>query len=201
MKYKLMLLPLFMMGSAMAQGQGAYLGFKVGAESITSELTGETVTFDSVGKDGGVLGAYVGYQIPFMSESMIALEAEHLNHDFELGYTGADNTQLMEMTTSNSISTLLKTRFNDQTNVYLRLGLAQSKLEFTSGSGDVIEDDVKGAIAGFGVEFLNESDMTFRMEYRYTTYDEMDAFVLDDESSLATELNSHSFSIGAHYRF
>ena len=201
MKYKLMLLPFFMMGHAMAQGQGAYLGFKAGVESISSELTEENVAFDSIGQDGSVLGGYIGYQIPFMSESKIGLEAERLHHDFRLGYTDAEGTQRMEMTTSNSISTLLKTRFSDQTNVYLRLGIVQSKLEFTSAAGEISEENVNAAMGGFGVEFQNETDMTFRMEYRFTAYDEVNAFVLDEEVNLTTELNSHSFSIGAHYRF
>lgn len=201
MKRALLMLPLLFAGNALAQEQGAYLGLKAGMESITTELEDDSLSSTNLGQDGTSFGAYLGYQIPFMHSMAIAVEAEHASHDFSLSHTNGDTVQALELSKSNSISTLLKNRFSKHVDLYLRLGVVQAQTEFTPTEGELVEEKIRAAIGGFGVEFKNDSNMTFRMEYRYTSYDEVDAFVLDEDTTLAPELDSHAFSIGAHYRF
>lgn len=200
MKKYLLLLPLLFSGAATAESPEALFGLKVGVESLGTDLSHDSVAVDSLGRSESVMGAYMGYQIPFVDGLKIAVEAEYKPQDIQFNYTEDESTQALSFDSTVAISTLIKGSYTDNVDLYLRLGVGQAQVELTSAADEVSDEKLTAGIVGLGVEFLNESDMALRLEYRYTDYEEVDAFELDD-TAVSTDFTSHAFHLGIHYRF
>ncbi len=192
MKKSLIAFSLLCSSTAFAQGEGAYLGVLGGVESLSSEVSADAASF---GSDGGVAGLYAGYQFPLSHRLLMGLEVDYQDHGSELVQTTESDTSRVELEKGYGINATFSYQYVPNVHLIGRLGLNQMDVATTSQE----EDSLKGAMLGVGVAFYNRSNMVFRMEYRYTTYDEAVLFERDD--SAADELSSHGFYLGAHYQF
>jgi outer membrane immunogenic protein len=86
----------------------------------------------------------------------------------------------------------------DQFLLYGTGGVAMSDVEASAG-GDSDDATLWGWTAGAGAEAMVTDNVTARIEYRYTDY-ENETFTLDGESGEG-DLNTHSLRAGVGFKF
>lgn len=148
------------------------MGGKVGVESVKSKMEYSTLSVDSIGSEGAIYGIVAGYNFAVSSVMYIGLEAEYLFHNTEAKFKGDSYRGEISLGDEYGLGLLLGHPYSSNVNVYGRLGVTHAKFEGKTNGGE--NDTVTGWHGGFGVEFKNDTPLTFRTEYRYSQYKEID---------------------------
>lgn len=198
MKIKIMALAVIISSHAIAEENGFYLGGKVGVESVKSKMEYSTLSVDSFGSEGAIYGIVAGYNFAVSSVMYIGLEAEYLFHNTEAKFKRGSYGAEISLGDEYGLGLLLGHPYSSNVNVYGRLGVTRAKSELKDTDGEKGDDTVTGWHGGFGVEFKNDTPLTFRTEYRYSQYKEID---YNDGGNGDNKLKSHVVSLSAVYNF
>ncbi len=97
-----------------------------------------------------------------------------MHHSTRLNYTIANNAeQTLELDKSGSASVRLSFEAYDYVDFFVYGGVSKGRISYENGQLAREHDDISGKMGGVGFEFMNESPMRFRVEYRHTQYDEI----------------------------
>ncbi|GEM_PF-2752667 len=179
-----------------------YLGAKGGLETLRAKQT-DSVQFDSAGVSDTVAGGYFGYQVKFSNYFSAALEAEILSREHELDYTANGIDYQASLDSNQSVGVILKHHYADNVDFNLRFSTVSSEIAINPDSDptDISTADLNGYQMGVGFDLMNDSQMTFRLEYVYSNFGEKDLYPSTTNKANETAIRSSAIMLGAHYRF
>lgn len=191
---------------------GFYIGLGVGAGANVAELSTEIipgVSLDGIGGEGIFGELTVGYDYlvapRFLVGGLADVHYSNVETRLEVPALGG-----LDATASDTYGFDVGLRagylFTPSTLGYVLGGYAWQKGEIDvsiGGGGDDIDSDRDGYFVGVGVETAIASNWTLKTEYRFTQFS--DDNVLEDlgapDGILDSEVSSHTFRVGANYRF
>lgn len=198
MKIKTAVVALFFVSNAVAAEQGFYIGGKFGGESITSDETYQDNHFDGVGNDGLQYGLLAGYTMPLSSGMYIGIEVEYIHHSTKYKSKIGSYTSEIKFKNEYGGSLILGHGFSDNVNIYGRVGATRMKAEGRNSTGFSGDDTVTGVLGGVGVELKNNSPLSLRAEYRYTSYGDIK---FSNGGGANNSSAAHVFAISCLYKF
>lgn len=176
-----------------AQPANDWTGFYLGALLGYSWGDADTDPFGDVEGDGVEGGGYVGATWQF-GNFVIGAEADILASDVE----GSNGPVSFDQGTNGSLRARAGIAL-DQFLLYGTAGGAVTGVEM-SGFGDSEDATLWGWTAGAGAEAMVFSNVTARVEYRYTDY-ENEIFTLGTGGAVDSDLTTHSVRAGVGVQF
>ncbi|MCU4674372.1 porin family protein [Catenovulum sp. 2E275] len=180
-----------------------YLGAKGGLEDLRAKET-QLVSYNAGGVSESIAGGYLGYQVEFSKYFSAAIEAEVLSRDHELLYSASGTDYQAKMDGATSVGVVLKHHYAPNVDFNLRFSGVQSEVTINPSADATSKEtgDLNGYQMAVGFDLMNQSQMSFRIEYVYSNYGEV-ALYPSTETVEADEtaIRSNTIMIGAHYRF
>ena len=181
-----------------------YLGAKGGLETLRAKPT-QLVSYNTSGLSESIAGVYAGYRVPFSSAFSAAVEIDTMSHNHLLEYTGNAVNYEAELGNTKALGIILKHHYTPLVDFNLRYSVISSEVSFNpeSDTKDVTKEDLTGYQLGIGFDLMNQTQMSFRVEYVYSNYGDTALYPNPSATDSAdkTELRGSSIVIGAHYRF
>lgn len=180
---------------------GFYLGVGVGAGANVAALNGIgiPVSIDGIGAEGIFGELTAGYDYMIAPRGLIGVLAD-------VHYSNVETTLGDEASASDTYGFDLGLRagylLTPSTLGYVLGGYAWQKGEIDSPDGD-LDSDRDGYFVGVGVETAIAGNWTLKTEYRFTQFSD-DNFLEDagvPDGIFDSEVSSHTFRVGANYRF
>lgn len=201
-KQTILLLSLTAAPFAHANDDFFYLGGKLGVEYLQAYQTTD-ISYGSANNNETITGGYLGYQVKFSPAFSAAIEAEYMNRDHMLAYSANEQSLQATMDNNAAIGILLKHHYAENVDFSLRFSNVKSEISVnpTSNKNNISTGDLNGYQMAAGVDFMNQSKMSFRIEYVYSNYGEKAIYPADLSASNKTKIRSTAIVIGAHYRF
>lgn len=182
---------------------GANVGYIFGdADATTTTLAGAVVGTDTVDIDGASVGLSLGYDYQFgMLVAGVEADAElaSLNGKSALPVAaGAD----VDSSWLASIRARLGVVLGERTLTYLTGGWEMQELDIAlTGTAVEQSETISGYTVGAGVEHMINSDVSLRLEYRYTDYDAANASFGANNRVVDLDAETHAIRVGLGYRF
>jgi outer membrane immunogenic protein len=205
---------------------GAQVGYSWGNDDALGLLNGDVVTVGGVpfvvsgvgggdDSDGFVLGGHVGYNVQFGS-FVVGVEG-----DLEYADLGGNNNAFvltgvpgvfalnsgLGIDWQGSIRARLGFAF-DRVLVYATGGFAFASIDDSNNFAILApgfvngDDSVTGWTLGVGVEYAITNNLTTRLEYRYTNYDDSNNAFFDNVAlNNGGDLDFHTVRLGLSYKF
>lgn len=201
-KQTILLLSLAAAPLAHANDDFFYVGGKLGVEYVQAHQP-PNISYDSANDNETITGGYLGYQVKFSPAFSAAIEAEYMNRDHMLAYSANEQSLQATMDYNASIGILLKHHYAENVDFNLRFSNVKSEVSVnpTSDQNDISTGDLNGYQMAVGFDLLNQSQMSFRIEYVYSNFGEKAIYPTDLSANNKTEIRSTAIVIGAHYRF
>ncbi len=179
--------------------EGFYIGAKAGGEVFSGTMEGTQLSMTKASLTGANYGGYIGYQLPLNHQVSISVEGEYMHHSTRLKYAIANNPeQRLELDKSGSGSVRLSFEAYEYVDFFVFGGVTKGRINYENGQSARQHDDLSGKMGGVGFEFMNESPMRFRVEYRHTKYDDVKLLA---QSNTKYSPRSNALSIGAQFVF
>ncbi len=191
------------------QWSGFYIGVGVGAGANVAELSTDFIpeaSFNGIGAEGVFGELTVGYDYlvapRFLVGALADVHYSNVETTFEIPFFDLDASA--SDTYGFDVGLRAGYLLTPSTLGYVLGGYAWQKGEIeVSGGGDSLDADRDGYFVGVGVETAIASNWTLKTEYRFTQFGNMN--ILEDlgapDGILDTEVSSHTFRVGANYRF
>jgi len=175
---------------------GFYIGVGVGAGANVAELGG---ALDGIGGEGVFGELTIGYDYMISPRGLFGMLAD-------VHYSNVETSIGESASASDTYGFDLGLRAGyllaPSTLGYLVGGYAWQKGEIESPDGD-LDSDRDGYFVGVGLETAVAGNWTLKTEYRFTQFGDDNAF--EDASIpdgvIDTKVSSHTFRVGANYRF
>ena len=179
---------------------GPYVGIHGGyAWSDSSfDVSGGAGIFDA-DLDGGLLGAFVGYNHQFSNNFVVGIEAdvEHNWNEEDFAFGGADARTEWQ----GSVRARLGYAF-DQTLLYATGGWAGARGEVSVPGFGSEEEMLNGYTVGAGVEHAFTDNIFARVEYRYTDFSEKTFdFGGAGGGTIDADVDQHTIRVGLGVKF
>lgn len=179
-----------------------YLGGKLGVEYLQAYQT-TNISYDSANTNQTIAGGYLGYQVKFSPGFSAAIEAEYINRDPMLAYSANDQALQATIDNNAAVGILLKHHYTENVDFNLRFSNIKSEIAVNPADDekDISTGDLNGYQMAVGFDLMNQSQMSFRIEYVYSNFGEKAIYPSDLSAKNKTKIRSSAIMIGAHYRF
>jgi outer membrane immunogenic protein len=186
---------------------GFYVGAGLGAGAATSELSldvaglGNIFSFDGFGSAGTFGTVSAGYDHQFGK----VVAGVFVDYDFgsnissDLSILGI-GIPLIDFNNSWSVGARLGVLTSQSTLVYGTAGYTRTDVDIIGGLIPGLPTSLEGYFVGAGIETYLHSNWTFKLEYRYTDYDNETLFAIGPVS-LNLDSEVHSARAVLSYRF
>lgn len=158
--------------------EGFYIGAQAGygmTDMEVNDRNGGNLLNGNMHADGILGGVFAGYG--FMSDRVyFGLEADFEYSDVDQKMTYDGDSFRAEKEYGFSVSGRLGYEIVDNAMVYFRLGYNGSEYEFKEVSGGVTtkkDDFLNGFELGLGAEMMIHDNVTMRLEYKHTFFEDM----------------------------
>ncbi len=169
-----------------------------------------SIGYDGIGGAGGLVSVEAGYDYQFTGNYLVGLQADYTRSGiatkFDLGESGAYN---LEATDTFNVLVRGGRLVDDSTLMYMIGGWTRTTMNAeVSGLGDASYDfNLSGFTLGSGVETALADNLTAKIEYRYTRYNDIDVAEIPDllrvsaKSDIQTVRAVLSYRTGGVHKF
>lgn len=195
---------------------GAYIGVQLGYawgsadHSFADGVTGTPapVPYGDSSPDGFLGGVHVGYNHQ-INQLVLGVEADIEYSDIDGAYedwTDGTSSGATEINWQGSVRARLGYAM-DRTLLYATGGVAFADVDYWGGpagdQGNGYSDTRTGWTIGAGVEHAFTSNLTARLEYRYSDFGSVTGGLNPDYSDvdMTTDLDTHAVRVGISYKF
>lgn len=198
--------------SAAPNWNGFYIGAGIGAGAAVSELSADFLgvnvfNFDGIGSAGAFGIVTVGYD-RVIAKGVVA--GVFVDYDFGsnissdvsiFGGLGGPTIPLIDINSSWSVGGRLGVLTSPSTLIYGTAGYTWTDVEILGGFFPGLPSSMEGYFVGAGIETFLHSNWTFKLEYRYTSYDTESLFSIPGLINVDLDTQTHAARAVLSYKF